>query len=44
MVEWQLACRGFIEAQGGGSAVDPMTHEELDDLMEAYPDVPGNTT
>lgn len=38
--EWQACLKGYIERHRGDS-VDPMTRDELYDLMERYPDGTG---
>ncbi len=37
LLEWNDALAGFAESKGS-SADEPFTRDELDDLMELYPD------
>lgn len=36
--EFNCAIAGWNEKNGGGPKVDPLTHEELEELMKLFPD------
>jgi len=43
MKEWVAALNGYMESKGISKADAPVTREDLDDLMEKYPDVRKTT-